>query len=120
VSGVQAGDYDYAEFMSGDLYDTLKSDSAISIHRNGAPLFGLFFINSKLGILKDNFALRRAIQTAFKEEEALRVSFGTKSLWEANGALYPRAPLVYRSRRAAILQYRQCRQGQADGERCGL
>ena len=89
VSGVQAGDYDYAEFISGDLYDTLKSDSAIKIHRNGAPLFGLFFVNSKSGILKENFALRRAIQTAFKEEEALRVSFGPKSLWEANGALYP-------------------------------
>ena len=47
VSGVQAGDYDYAEFISGDLYDTLKSNPAINIHRNGAPLFGLFFMNSK-------------------------------------------------------------------------
>ena len=49
VSGVQAGDYDYAEFISGDLYDTLKSNPAINVHRNGAPLFGLFFMNSQSG-----------------------------------------------------------------------
>ena len=90
VSGVQAGDYDYAEFISGDLYDSLKSNSAINIHRNGAPLFGVFFMNSKSGILKNNFALRRAIQTAFKEEQALRVSFGPKALWEADGSIYPK------------------------------
>jgi peptide/nickel transport system substrate-binding protein len=90
VSGVQAGDYDYAEFISGDLYDSLKSNPAINIHRNGAPLFGLFFINSKSGILKTNFALRRAIQMAFKEEQALRVSFGPKALWDADGSLYPK------------------------------
>lgn len=90
VSGVQAGDYDYAEFISGDLYDTLKSNPAINIHRNGGPLFGLFFMNSKSGILKENFALRRAIQTAFKEEQALSVSFGPKALWAADGSIYPK------------------------------
>ena len=29
VSGVQAGDYDYAEFISGDLYDSLKANPPI-------------------------------------------------------------------------------------------
>jgi peptide/nickel transport system substrate-binding protein len=95
VSGMQAGDYDYAEFISGDLYETLKSDSTVNIHRNGAPLFGLFFMNSKAGILKDNFALRRAIQIAFKEEQALRVSFGPKALWEADGSIYPKGSPWY-------------------------
>lgn len=90
VSGVQAGDYEYAEFISGDLYDTLKSNPAINVHRNGAPLFGLFFVNSQSGILKENFALRRAIQTAFKEEQALSVSFGPKALWAADGSIYPK------------------------------
>ena len=31
VSGVQAGDYDYAEMISGDLYDTLSKDPTVSI-----------------------------------------------------------------------------------------
>jgi peptide/nickel transport system substrate-binding protein len=47
-------------------------------------------MNSQSGILKDNFALRRAIQTAFKEEQALSVSFGPRALWEADGAIYPK------------------------------
>jgi peptide/nickel transport system substrate-binding protein len=90
VSGMQAGDYDYAEFISGDLYDSLKSNPAVNIHRNGGPLFGLFFTNSQSGILKDNFALRRAIQMALKKDEALRVSFGPKDLWDANGSIFPK------------------------------
>jgi peptide/nickel transport system substrate-binding protein len=32
VSGIQAGDYDYAEFISGDLYGTLKDDPSVRIH----------------------------------------------------------------------------------------
>ncbi len=88
VSGVQAGDYDYAEYMSGDLYDTLSADKSVVVHRNGAPLFGLFFTNSQTGILKDNFKLRQAIQIALKKDEALRVSFGPKALWEVNGSIF--------------------------------
>jgi peptide/nickel transport system substrate-binding protein len=95
VSGLQAGDYDYAEYISGDLYDTLKSNPAIRIHRNGGSLYGLFFINSQTGIFKDNFALRRAIQTALKKDQALRVSFGDKSLWEAEGSIYPKGSPWY-------------------------
>ena len=29
VSGVQAGDYDYAEYISGDLFGMLKDDAAL-------------------------------------------------------------------------------------------
>ena len=67
VSGVQAGDYDYAEMISGDLYDTLSADKSIHVVRSNAPLFGLFFMNSKEGILKDNYKLRRAIQMALEK-----------------------------------------------------
>src|SRR5205807_1353375 len=62
VSGVQAGDYDYAEMISGDLFDTLNSDKSVHVVRSNAPIFGLFFMNSKEGILKDNYKLRRAVQ----------------------------------------------------------
>jgi peptide/nickel transport system substrate-binding protein len=88
VSGIQAGDYDYAEFISGDLYDSLSKDPSVRIHRSGAPLFGLFFTNSKAGVFKDNYALRRAVQTALGKEAALRVSFGPEGLWKAQGSLF--------------------------------
>lgn len=95
VVGVQAGDYDYAEFISGDLFGILKDDPSVRIHRSGAPLFGLVFMNSKSGPLMDNFALRRAIHTALNKEEALRVSVGEEALWDANGSIYPDGNIWY-------------------------
>lgn len=89
VSGVQAGDYDYAEIIPGDLYGDLSEDSSVKIHVNGAPIFGLMFMNSKDGQLKDDFELRRAILTALNMDEALRVSIGPELLWDANGSYYP-------------------------------
>jgi len=95
VSGVQAGDYDYAEMISGDLYDNLNKDKSVQVHRTNAPIFGLFFMNSKEGILKDNYKLRRAIQTALDKSQALRVAFGPKDLWNADGAIFPKGTPWY-------------------------
>ncbi len=49
ISGVQAGDYDYAETMSGDLYDQLSADPSVVVRKGGTPIFGLFFTNSAGG-----------------------------------------------------------------------
>jgi peptide/nickel transport system substrate-binding protein len=95
VSGIQAGDYDYAETISGDLYDQLSADESVVIRTAGAPLFGLFFMNSKEGILKDNYKLRRAIQLAFGRDQALRVSFGPEALWKAQGSIFPEGNFWY-------------------------
>jgi len=95
VSGVQAGDYDYAEFISGDLYGQLKDDPSVRIHKSGAPIFGLMFMNSSNGPLKENFALRRAILAALNMEEALRVSVGEEELWDTNGSFFPAGNIWY-------------------------
>ncbi len=95
VSGVQAGDYDYAETMSGDLFDQLSKDPSVVVRKSGAPLFGLFFTNSKAGILKDNFKLRRAIQMALGKDQMLSVSFGPKELWNAQGSIFPEGNFWY-------------------------
>lgn len=95
VSGIQAGDYDYAENIPGDLYEGLSEDDSVRIHLGGAPIFGLMFMNSKEGPLQSNFDLRRAIQMALNKEEALRVSIGPETLWEANGSFYPKGSAWY-------------------------
>src|SRR5438552_1360005 len=95
VSGVQAGDYDYAEMISGDLFDTLNSDKSVHVVRSNAPIFGLFFMNSKEGILKDNYKLRRAIQMALDKSQAQRVAFGPQGLWDAQGSIYPQGSYWY-------------------------
>ena len=95
VNGVRAGDYDYAESMPSDLIDELDMDSATSVVLNGGPIFGLVFMNSKAGPLKENFTLRQAIQAALKKEDALRVSIGPEKLWRANGSFLPEGNAWY-------------------------
>jgi len=89
VAGLQAGDYDYAESIPGDLYADLDADAGVKTILNGGPIFGLVFMNSKEGPLKENFALRRAIQTALNKTPALQVAIGPEGLWRANGSFLP-------------------------------
>jgi peptide/nickel transport system substrate-binding protein len=95
VAGVRAGDYDYAESIPGDLFADLDADSSVKTIVNGSPLFGLVFMNSKDGPLKENFALRRAIQTAIDKVPALQVSIGPDKLWRANGSFMPKGNVWY-------------------------
>ena len=95
VAGVRAGDFDYAESIPGDLYDDLSNDPSVTTILNGGPIFGLVFMNSKAGPLKDNFALRRAIQTAINKTPALQVAIGPEGLWRANGSFFPKGNFWY-------------------------
>ena len=90
ISGVKAGDYDYAESMPSDLIDELDADSATKVVLNGGPIFGLVFMNSKAGPLSENFKLRQAIQAALNKEDALRVAIGPEKLWRSNGSFLPK------------------------------
>lgn len=95
VSGVQAGDYDYAEYISGDLYALLKDDPSLAPHISDAPIFGLLFMNSKEGILAGNTDLRQAILAGLNMTEALQVSVGDEELWEADGSFFPKNSVWY-------------------------
>jgi peptide/nickel transport system substrate-binding protein len=88
VSGVQAGDYDYAERIPGDLFEELSNDPSVVAIRMGIPSLPLVFFNSSGGILKDNYALRRAIMASIKPDDALRIAVGPEELWDAQGAIY--------------------------------
>lgn len=95
VAGLQAGDYDYAESIPGDLYASLDEDGGVKTILNGGPIFGLVFMNSKEGPLKENFALRRAIQMAIDKTPALQVAIGPEGLWRANGSFLPEGNVWY-------------------------
>ncbi|MCB2054950.1 MAG: ABC transporter substrate-binding protein [Geminicoccaceae bacterium] len=95
VSGVQAGDYDYAERITGDLYAELNDDPSVETIRHGAPTMPLLFFNSAGGIFKENFALRRAIMAALTPSEAMAIAAGPEDLWDAQGAFYPKGNRWY-------------------------
>ena len=95
VSGVQAGDYDYAEQILGDLFDSLKDDPSVVTTVNQGANQGMMFFNSREGILKDNFKLRQAIQAAVDMTPALQAAIGPEELWKASGSFMPESTLWY-------------------------
>ena len=95
VSGLKAGDYDYAESIPGDLFAELDADESVRTILNGGPIFGLVFMNSKDGPLAENFALRRAIQQAIDKTPALQIAIGPEGLWRSNGSFLPEGNVWY-------------------------
>ena len=95
VSGVQAGDYDYAESIPGDLFSQLKNDSNVKVVVSEGSIFGLVFFNSKNGLFKDNFALRRSVLAAIDFKPALKAAIGDDELWKANGSFMPEGSVWY-------------------------
>jgi peptide/nickel transport system substrate-binding protein len=87
TNGVKAGDYDYAEQMLGDFYEELVRDPNITVIVRTGATSGMMFLNSKDGIMKDNFKLRQALQASLDMEPALQSAYGAKDLWENNGSL---------------------------------
>jgi peptide/nickel transport system substrate-binding protein len=90
VNGVKAGDYDYAETISGDLYDMLASDSSVVTLINEGVIMPLMFFNSSEGIFKGNWKLRQAVVASLDMTEALQTGVGPKNLWAADGSLMPK------------------------------
>lgn len=88
LNGLKAGEYDYAEYIPGDLFESLEKDSSVSIMIRKAAGFGELFFNQKEGMMT-NQKLRQAIQAATNMEPVLSASVGPKQLWSLNGALMP-------------------------------
>ncbi|MEM7022232.1 MAG: ABC transporter substrate-binding protein [Pseudomonadota bacterium] len=95
VSGVQAGDYDYAEMIPGDLYEELNADPNVKTVLHRMPTLPLVFFNSSGGIFQDNYKLRQAVMAAVKPDDALRIAVGPEDLWDAQGAIYTEGTTWY-------------------------
>jgi peptide/nickel transport system substrate-binding protein len=95
VNGVKAGDYDYAEQISGDLYDMLSSDNSVVTLVNEGVIMPLMFFNSKEGPFVNNPKLRQAILAALDMDAALQAAVGPKNLWSSNGSIMPKSTSWY-------------------------
>jgi peptide/nickel transport system substrate-binding protein len=88
VNGTKAGEYDYAEYIPGDLFEGLEKDASVHTMIRKAAGFGELFFNQKEGIMT-NVKLRQAMLAALNMEPVLSASVGPKKLWSLNGALMP-------------------------------
>ena len=105
VNGVKAGDYDYAEQIPGDLYDSLKDDSSVKITVSQGATQVFLFVNTSVGIFKDNFKLRQALLAALDMEAAQQATFGPQALWSMSGSLMPSTTPWYSE--AGVARYNQ-------------
>lgn len=104
VNGTKAGDYDYAEYIPGDLFEGLEKDSTVHTMIRKAAGFGELFFNEKEGMMT-NPKLRQALLAALNMEPVLRASVGPQKLWALNGALMPPGTKWYT--KAAVDRYSQ-------------
>jgi len=88
VNGSKAGEYDYAEYIPGDLFEGLEKDGSVVTMIRKAAGFGELFFNQKEGIMT-NPKLRQAMQAAVSMEPVLSASVGPKKLWALSGSLMP-------------------------------
>lgn len=86
VNGLKSGEYDYAEYIPGDLFEGLEKDASVATMIRKAAGFGLLFFNQKEGLMT-NPKLRQAMLAATNMEPVLSASVGPKKLWALNGAL---------------------------------
>jgi len=94
VSGVKAGDYDFAEYIPGDLFVGLDKDPAVKTMIRKGPETGMLFANTKEGLMS-NQKLRQAILAAVDVEPVLRAAVGPEKLWALNGGLMPPGTMWY-------------------------
>jgi len=94
VSGVKAGDYDFAEYIPGDLFVGLDKDPAVKTMIRKGPETGMLFANTKEGLMS-NQKLRQAILAAVDVEPVLRAAVGPEKLWALNGGLMPPGTVWY-------------------------
>jgi peptide/nickel transport system substrate-binding protein len=88
VNGTKSGEYDYAEYIPGDLFEGLSRDASVATMIRKAAGFGELFFNMKEGMMT-NQKLRQAMLAATNMEPVLSASVGPKALWALNGALMP-------------------------------
>ncbi len=88
VNGTKAGEYDYAEYIPGDLFEGLDKDASVHTMIRKSAGFGELFFNEKEGMMT-NPKLRAAVLAAINMEPVMRAAVGPQKLWAMNGALMP-------------------------------
>ncbi len=92
MSGLQAGDYDYAEQIPADLYSSLLADQSVTTYLLKPPMFPMLFRNTKEGIMSNNLMLQ-AVLAALDMKPILQAAFG--DLYAVNGSVFPEGTAWY-------------------------
>jgi len=95
VSGVLAGEYDYADSIPTDLYDSLAaSPNVVPLLLTNPPIYPAMVMNTKQGLMS-NVTMRQAVLAALNMEEALRAAYGDERFWSLESSYFAKGIIWY-------------------------
>lgn len=86
VAGLQSGEYDSAEGLPTDSYETLKKDPNITVAINKPSSYISMIFNTKSGLFAD-VKKRQAVNAAIDSEQVMKAVAGTPDFYELNHGL---------------------------------
>ena len=86
VAGLQSGEYDAAEGLPTDSYETLKKDPNVDVQINKPSSYVSMIFNTKSGLFAD-VKKRQAVNAAIDSEMVMKAVAGTPEFYELNHGL---------------------------------
>ncbi|MBS3812873.1 ABC transporter substrate-binding protein [Candidatus Bipolaricaulota bacterium] len=88
VSGVKAGNYDYATKIPTDMIATIEgSASTDPVITDHPPIYPIMLINTQTGVLADA-TMRQAVQAALDMDSIMAAGYGNPTFWTLDGAYF--------------------------------
>ncbi len=94
VAGLQSGEYDTAEGLPTDSYETLKNDPNIKVSVNKPSSYISMIFNTKSGLFAD-VKKRQAVNAAIDSESVMKAVAGTPEFYELNHGLVFKEQIWY-------------------------
>jgi len=88
ADGLIAGQYDFADQLTAESYQTLKTAQSVTPGTLTIPNWPIIIFNTKQSTMA-NPLLRLAAQAAIVPEEMMAATFSDQSLWKLEGSIFP-------------------------------
>jgi len=94
VAGIQSGEYDFAEGLPTDSYESLKKDPNINVQVAKPSSYISMIFNTKSGLFAD-VKKRQAVNAAIDSETIMKAVAGTPDFYELNHGLVFKEQIWY-------------------------
>jgi peptide/nickel transport system substrate-binding protein len=94
VAGVRRGEFQFAEQIPSDQFDSLRSDSNLVPYVATLPFWNSAILNNRQGIMS-NRRVRQAFQAAIDNGPVMRAAFGPQQFWRLDAGIMPKEHPLY-------------------------
>jgi peptide/nickel transport system substrate-binding protein len=81
LNGLKAGQYDWAQSISADQYETLQNDPQLDVFTVDSSLIATVLLNHNENSVFSSLEARRALNSAIDKKAMAQASFGPEDLW---------------------------------------